>query len=217
MREVISQLNSFTGEFVSPIVEGVEHKEIYLEKLDTEGFVATIIPESSRPPHMAMAGIGKYFKRSGESFYPMEHFDLADMFGRRPQPALEFFIEEDPNPTVPFYQIIGIRNTGKGIAKFPYLHIELQGNLFRIAQYELDGNGNPGLPIITTPLGRHTQRTYGGSANIVVYPGDILRITKIRTVKNDNPVTRIQLRIKYKIQCEGIAPIDDIYDGIVAG
>jgi len=32
----------------------------------------------------------EYFKRSTEGFYRLEHFDLEDLFGRRPKPALRF-------------------------------------------------------------------------------------------------------------------------------
>ena len=37
---------------------------------------------------MAKAGEDRYYKRSGASFYRMEHFDLEDMFGRRLKPKL---------------------------------------------------------------------------------------------------------------------------------
>ena len=87
----ISKLNSYTGEFVNPIVDGVQHRAIPTsEKTDT-GFAASLIPESQSGPHMAKAGEHRYYKRSGDSFYRMEHFDLEDVFGRRPHPKLEFF------------------------------------------------------------------------------------------------------------------------------
>lgn len=215
VKDIISKLNSFTRKFVSPIVEDVEHKEIFTDGSETDGFVVTLIPESSSPPHMVMAGIGKYYKRSGDSFYPTEHFDLADMFGRRPQPVLEFVIEKDPNQSDRFNHKVGIRNIGKDIAKFPFLQIELAGILFEISKYELDGNGNAGLPLLATPVSRPTQRTYGGSVDTVVYPGDTLWITKIRTKSMRNQVIEIPLGIEYKIQCEGMTPIVKTLDKIL--
>ena len=38
---------------------------------------------------MAKLGENRYYKRSGDSFYQMEHFDLEDMFGRRRKPKLK--------------------------------------------------------------------------------------------------------------------------------
>jgi hypothetical protein len=55
--------------------------------------VATFVPETDGGPFMALFGEQRYYKRSGDSFYQMEHFDLEDMFGRRQKPNLEMIIE----------------------------------------------------------------------------------------------------------------------------
>jgi hypothetical protein len=69
---------------------------------------------------MAKLGEDRYYKRSGDSFYRMEHFDLEDMFGRRQKPILAVQLmehrrcpEEHLNEEIHFYFI----NTGRGIAK----------------------------------------------------------------------------------------------------
>jgi predicted HTH transcriptional regulator len=77
----LSRLNELSGAFVRPVVDGVRHRTI--ETAPDRGFAVTMIPESAASPHMALGGEGRYYKRSGASFYPMEHFDIADMFGRR--------------------------------------------------------------------------------------------------------------------------------------
>lgn len=81
------KLEEFTGTFVSPLVDGVRHRT--LPTKDDSGFAATLIPMSDAGPHMALGGEGRYYKRSGSSFYPMEHFDLEDMFGRRRKAILQ--------------------------------------------------------------------------------------------------------------------------------
>jgi hypothetical protein len=80
----LSRLNELTGEALSPVVDGVQHK--LLETSAETGFAATFVPESLSGPHMAKLGDDRYYKRSGASFYRMEHFDLEDMFGRRQKP-----------------------------------------------------------------------------------------------------------------------------------
>jgi len=77
----LSRLNTLTGDAVSPLVDGVRHKSI--ETTQGKGFAVTLVPESASGPHMAKLGEDRYYKRSGDSFYRMEHFDLEDMFGRR--------------------------------------------------------------------------------------------------------------------------------------
>jgi hypothetical protein len=47
---------------------------------------------------MAKFGQDRYYKRSGDTFRRMEHFDLEDMFGRRPRPKLELQIDTRPAP-----------------------------------------------------------------------------------------------------------------------
>jgi predicted HTH transcriptional regulator len=82
----LSRLNALTGQAVSPIVDGIQHRAI--ETTGNSGFAITLVPETESGPHMAKLGEDRYYKRSGDSFYKMEHFDLEDMFGRRQKPNL---------------------------------------------------------------------------------------------------------------------------------
>lgn len=121
LRLFLAKLNEFTGNFISPIVEGVVHKEIKTES--DKGYAVTLVPVSSAGPHMAKAGEDRYYKRSGDGFYRMEHFDLEDMFGRRPHPKLVtrlkkgFPIASDPYPKPKWQIIFDIVNAGRGTAK----------------------------------------------------------------------------------------------------
>ena len=111
----LTKLNEFTGQSVSPLVDGVRHK--ILETSTGRGYAATLIPQSNAVPHMAMPE-RRYYKRSGDSFYVMEHFDLDDMFGRRQKPDLALSI-------VPQHELRDEReqvgfvffNTGRALAK----------------------------------------------------------------------------------------------------
>ena len=128
---LVSRLNTLTGEVVSPSVDGVRHRA--LTKLgSSSGFVATLIPESGAPPHMARVGDQRYYKRSGDSFYRMEHFDLQDMFGRRQKPQIELLAErgvvKDGVETITLL----LRNSGRAVAR----HV---GFLISVENAKLDG------------------------------------------------------------------------------
>jgi hypothetical protein len=119
LRLFISRLNSLTGEVVSPIVDGIRHKPIFTT--GDSGFAVTLIPENVSGPYMATVGEHRYYKRSGDSFYRMEHFDLADMFGRRQQPKLEMLFDHRwPLPDDPTVEELGfkIQNKGRAIARY---------------------------------------------------------------------------------------------------
>lgn len=79
---MVSRLNSLTGDATSPLIGGIRHKAIINPETE-HGVVATLVPENDAGPFMAKLGEQRYYKRSGDSFYQMEHFDLEDMFGRR--------------------------------------------------------------------------------------------------------------------------------------
>jgi len=113
----LSRLNELTGQSTSPLVDNVRHRAIHFE--NDRGCVVTFVPESQSGPHMAKLGEDRYYKRSGDRFYIMEHFDLEDMFGRRAKPNLTVritrtFLEDSTNEILRF----SIANTGKYLAKY---------------------------------------------------------------------------------------------------
>ena len=115
LKMFLSRLNEFTGQAVSPIVDGVRHKII--ERTADTGFAATLVPESQSAPHMAKLGEDRYYKRAGASFYKMEHFDLEDMFGRRQKPSLEIVFEEGTKTEGVEDLIVLIVNNGRAVAR----------------------------------------------------------------------------------------------------
>ena len=79
---------------------------------------------------MAKLGEDRYYKRSGDSFYRMEHFDLEDMFGRRPKPLLTLeivprglrnFPDDPESEELHFY----LSNSGRAVAKYSGFYAEL--------------------------------------------------------------------------------------------
>jgi len=116
---------------VEPSVDGVRIETI--ASADPRvGYVKCLVPPSGRIPHRASAD-HEYYKRSGDDFYKLEHFDIADMFGRPPVPRLKVGL------TIVQGGMIGgggqdkhlgralltIRNEGRGSARSPYLSVTL--------------------------------------------------------------------------------------------
>jgi len=83
---------------------------------------------------MAMGFEGRHYKRSGASFYPMEHYDIEDMFGRRKKPKLALCTEIVPagvtsgpalNRQFEGHLFIGIENSDRGLAR----HVAIEINV----------------------------------------------------------------------------------------
>jgi Predicted transcriptional regulator containing an HTH domain and an uncharacterized domain shared with the mammalian protein Schlafen len=117
VRLFLSRLNELTGDAVSPIVDGIQHKAI--ETTQDSGFAVTLVPESESGPYMAKLGEDRYYKRSGDSFYKMEHFDLEDMFGRRQKPRLLIHLSNLSVPDDNTHEDLrfNVQNTGRATAR----------------------------------------------------------------------------------------------------
>ncbi len=177
---VMTRLASLTGQAATPIVEGMQHRLITVTP--REGFIATLVPASDLGPHMAGLGEGRYYKRSGDSFYRMEHFDVADMFGRRSVPRLQLDVVKDIGGIVnevlsSFEPIIMLRNLGRGAARFPYLRFR-PSSPYGINSFELRSNVS-GLPR-RPQAGAQDWGLYAGGVNDVIHPGTVLQVTRLK-------------------------------------
>lgn len=181
LTQFITRLNQFTGQAVSPLVDGIQHREIPAS--NDKGFAVTIVPESDSGPHMAKLGEDRYYKRSGDSFYRMEHFDIEDMFGRRRRPRLSLTTEvteirRHGKPDAELLILMSIENRGRGTAKAPFLSVELPEGC-KLYEYGVDGNRNVGLPPIKRHIGSSRERHFGANSEIVIHPGTIRDVTKL--------------------------------------
>jgi len=200
VKRFLARLNELTGMAVSPLVDGVQHRVI---EADADGgYVVTYIPESNSGPHMAKMGEDRYYKRSGDSFYRLEHFDLEDMFGRRPKPVLECTAKVRGSG-LESQVIIGIKNSGRGMAKAPYIAFGCS-TPFILNSYGLDGNMNEGmkrLPHIGTTL----PYKYGEGSNVVIHPGITHDVASIwlGLSPRDKKKPENDLRITFSLAAEG--------------
>jgi Putative DNA-binding domain len=102
-----------------PIVDGILIEIISKVDTSSDGYIKCLVPTSDKAPHRAMLSNREYYKRSTEGFYRLEHFDLEDMFGRRPHPSLSVIVELRPRPGDDPHEEVyfSFRNDGRGIAK----------------------------------------------------------------------------------------------------
>jgi hypothetical protein len=136
LTQFISQVTKFAGDALSPRADGIRHRAIPVD--GDSGFAVTLVPESVSGPHMAKLGEDRYYKRSGDSNYKMEHYDLEDMFGRRQRPLLQLRLERKPvELEYPKEELsFSILNIGKAVARHIGYFIRLPQGCEITAVYE---------------------------------------------------------------------------------
>jgi len=206
----LSRLNELEGQYVNPRIDGVRHKKI--EADSNRGIAITLVPPSDIGPHMAKAGIDRYYKRSGDSFYRMEHFDIEDMFGRRKKPILSLYTSIKANlqssgPEGRMFEvhvIFGLKNEGRGLAKYIYLAVGV--NLpYVVYEWGLDRTSNIGLRSLRSSTGSFVR--FLGDSNLVIHSGSDIEISSIKRRIGEREQNIEDIRIDYEIRAEGMKEI----------
>ncbi|MGA2384578.1 MAG: ATP-binding protein [Gemmatimonadales bacterium] len=183
-----SELKTVTPDMASGPLPDVEHLPILAPGKADEGIVVTVVPRSDMTPHMATGPeMHRYYRRTVDRFQHMEHHEVADMFGRRPQPDLRLEIPwemhfvgaTEAHILVHFM----VSNRGRGIARFPCLtigHPPKSWPFFRVS-----GSGEVGGPFQTAnaPHGWHLR--YQGLSDGVIYPRDEFKVATIEFAIGD--------------------------------
>jgi hypothetical protein len=201
-----NHLKRIEGNCVVPIIDGIEYRRI--EKTKDEGYLLVYVPSSERAPHMAQLADKHYYKRSGDSFYICEHFDIMDMLNRKITPKLQVEILNenitkklrDGHELYKYHSIFTITNIGQVTAKYIVVFIRVIMP-FKIADYGIDGNGNRGMKRIPT---RDSFTKYIGGTDLVLHPETSHEVDKIvlNEIGIDDNIS--DLIIEYKIIAEGM-------------
>jgi hypothetical protein len=207
---LVSRLQELTGQFVTPTVEGVRHRAIPWDD-GTQGVVVTVVPASDGGPHMALGGDNRYYCRSGGSFMKMEHFQVADMFGRRRRPCLELRGAVDTGMrssngvqwNVEAVVTLSIENSGRGLARYLFARLRVH-DPYHLSSFGLE-NRVEGLRRVPR-VARSAGSEFAGDSNIAVHPGTGLQLTTVRrTIPPDTEAIE-DVVVDWELAAEG-APL----------
>lgn len=127
----------------------------------------------------------EYFKRSTEGFYRLEHFDLEDIFGRRPIPRLDLAWQiikgrqigsRDGNKQDVDIQL-SLVNFGRGSARAPF--VELSAN----EPYEIKPigiSGEAGESIFRWLKETNSKAKFLGGSELVIHPETEFQFAVVR-------------------------------------
>lgn len=211
LTKFLNQLNRLEGLSVIPTVIGVIHEKI--ECGDDLGYIKTLVPKSEVAPHMAIYAGKYYYKRSGDSFYQCEHYDIIDMFSRKKSPKLKFVIKVISKEMIHqvkyrYRILVSIMNEGHNIAKYPYLALNFS-TFFMPYEFGLDGNRNTGLSKVRNNV--VFNHNYSGGIDKVIYPSAILDVD-IFYIDLSKDATPDNLQIDYMISAEDADTIKGKYE-----
>ncbi len=169
LQAYLSNLNSLTGQAVVPIVDGVENFHIQNPDHPDTGYIVTYVPKTNLTgcAHRAQVqGTKQYYKRSGDGFYVMEHYDLMDVINRIKHPRVIARVELRRLSTGPDLKLqIILKNIGRipaidiymecyiptvlqeGITEFPRIwNKKVEGKDYRVYPYYHRDTSGP-LPL----------------------------------------------------------------------
>lgn len=82
-----AQAKSLAGHLIIPKHDGIHIASI--REVDGSGYLLVLVERSERRPHRSEAKDEKYYyKRAGDSFFQMEHYDIEDAFRRTVVPVI---------------------------------------------------------------------------------------------------------------------------------
>src|SRR5262249_43971905 len=112
---VKGRIQELIGQAVEPGIAGVRVND-FSESGVKSGFVTVLVPATDGSPCRSRKD-WKFYQRISSGTYPMEYFQIADMFGKRQRPILELHLIEGPIERVGDDRFrlfhLGIKNCGR--------------------------------------------------------------------------------------------------------
>jgi hypothetical protein len=211
---VKSRILDLVGQLVEPGIEGVQAVEVNDPPDSKSGFVVVYIPASEGFPRRSRKD-WKFYLRIGSGTFPMEYFQIADMFGRGAKPNLNLHLQYRNSGIVSlmgpgkgfFHQFwwLGLKNEGRGIAKFPSVRFKYEDH-YHVYQGGIDGAGSNGLPRRPSV---EDWTVFRGGVDDVVYPGTTLMVATLQRQFNHVDQTTDRwvfhpFTFSAEISCEGM-------------
>lgn len=206
LTKFLNTLNRLEGQAITPVITGIEHKKIEIS--DDYGFIVTFVPASDFAPHIANFANKHYYKRSGDSFYICEHYDIKDMFQRKHSAYLSLNLKNKQIRQISKDKIqiditLSLRNTGRNYAKAPLIRVEIN-QPYKFSDYGLDGNGNVGVFRVKATPRTPQLSTYSGGQDILIYPDLEYDVDKIELEINSDIEELPKLKVDYMIVAENM-------------
>lgn len=149
-----------------------------------------------------------YYKRSGDSFYTCEHYDIKDMFQRKSSAQLELNVKDKivrrisgGNKKIDI--VMSLMNKGRNFAKAPLLRVELN-EPYKFCEFGLDGNRSIGIFQSKTSSDSRRKSVYMGGQDINIYPDLEYDIDKITLEISENIDELPKLILRYMIVAENM-------------
>jgi hypothetical protein len=226
-KAVASEALDIILKFVEPGIEGVKVKTIPDAGSRPSGFVLIFVPPTESAPRRSIVD-WRFYVRIASGTVPMAFFQVEERFGRRPLPRLTLHIEplqmmeRSGFTNAPLRHLLfGLKNEGRGIAKFPGVRFKRSTHLRR-DDFGIDGNGGFGIP---PRASEPDWIVFRGGVDDVIYPGEtrlIGNLIQMAVHKGDRgipPVGQVAVRfelaeslfvceateLEYEISAEGIA------------
>lgn len=212
--EFLEELLKLAHQTTDPTVPGIDGFTIPSASNDGSGFAIVHVPESSLPPHqVSLSGKykGRYYIRSGSSFNTATHWQLEDMFGRRPRPLLSLTHRFEPAHKTEQFDYLSlflqIRNEGRGVARFVFISIQKTDDL------DLKKQPPEGEILRFIPGSKDNEMRWGGFEGPVIHSGMAIDVTRaaIGISTKENPRESIHsLEIPYVIAADGCKPVEGV-------
>jgi len=196
---------------VVPGISGIQIKDISHNSSAREGYVVIHVPETEASPQRT--NIQKeFYVRVATGTIPMEYFQIADRFGRRPHPKLvvELSPERIEIPVSITRQLqrtfqLSVRNEGRGIARFPCLRHH-SVSTFQVINHPYHSQ-NP--PWKVYQLADWTS--IRGGADDVIYPGETFVVATMGqngqpNVQNPNAWDYPAAVLEVELLCDDMPP-----------
>jgi hypothetical protein len=178
MIAVKSRIESLVGELVEPGLPGVMVATVPNAPGSATGYVLVGVPPTEGLPCRSRKD-QRFYQRISSGTYPMEYFQIADMFGKRHRPQLSLHLEIGRmRLDGQLYErefVVGIENKGRAVARFPRLSFARVPGI-NINTWGIDGNRGTGLPQQPT---EPELIVFGGGADHVIHPGTVLKVAKL--------------------------------------
>lgn len=217
----LNDLNAYIPTSIQPLNVGIENQIIWEKESAETGFIVTYIPESDSGPFRSL-GDHNYYTRSGNNFIKIDHFMLADMFGKRQRPQLvaDYCISASGNVlsrSVRVEIVFKLRNCGRYVATYPAASI-IPNTGLKVSEYGVDGNRNFNLRpvLINHSTRRKDEYFFSGGINDVIHPTFsldlcVLGVPDIFTDTSQfygKSMNDIAFSIDYVLYAEGCQPLE---------